>query len=422
MPTIAKPLSSKLAAHIGTIHIETIDHLDHEAERATVAIEAVIRELLGLLKTEPFQIEYKARGILDKLPKALGKSVYESLIRAGDMSANGVVKALVRGLPAEYLPLNLITQLASQGAKLKGVVSTFDKYREPAIRRESFKSRMAALIIEPIKKEALEKIVLGGSQSIVRMMQSTSRGINPRKLADILIKGISTGENRVQIAQKLRNELGATKAQAKRMARTEGARVATESNMAAFDAMGDFVIGYMIHATPNPDSRSWHKHRSGTVYHKHPIGRQKGMAQLPRPPMEAQDVNERPAGTPATAWNCLCYVSPLFEAIDNMPEIPVTAQNKIVPSASVYANWFASTTEKLKRRAVGSRRYDLVTKKYGEDVSYYHFIDPDTSVLMSLDELRIETEPDLQARLLQASGYFGNMNQQRRTAILTGAV
>lgn len=372
------------------------------------------------LHRSQFMLEHQIRQLLNELPKALGKSVYESLLRAGQIAAEGTLIALVRTLPPAYFLVEMQAQEAIGGAVLKALLAPFRLKKEPALQRATFKQRLHALLIEPIKASILEKIVLGGARAIQLMMANVARMLNPRKIADILIKGISTGLNRVQIMQQLRDELGMTRSEAKRTARTEGARVATESNMAAYDELGDSVTGYMIHATPNPDSRYWHKHRSGTAYYKFPKEGQKGLRQMPRPPMEAEDEKERPADTPQTAWNCLCYLQPLFHALDDLPELPETAQHKIVPDVSIYANWFKQTPEKLKRRAVGSRRFDLVMSMH-PDAGYYHFIGDDGQ-LLSMDAIRAETADETLKRVARVAGYYNSMAGQRARAITTGAI
>ena len=404
-----------------------------EAERAAGVIEETIEALMKLydeptllnnVNHSAIWIEHSTRLILGYLPRKLGKTVYDSLFRAGQIAAEGTLVALIRSIPLKYWPVDMTTQEsiqeASGGAILAALLKPFRLKREPAYKRATFKQRLHALLIEPIKASVLEKIVLGGARAIQLMMSNVARMLNPRKIADILIKGISTGLNRVQIMQQLRDELGMTRSEAKRTARTEGARVATESNMAAYDELGDSVTGYMIHATPNPDSRYWHKHRSGTAYYKFPKEGQKGLRQMPKPPMEAEDPKERPEGAPQTAWHCLCFLSPLFHALDDLPELPETAQHKIVPDVSIYANWFKQTPEKLKRRAVGSRRFDLVMSMH-PDAGYYHFIGGDGQ-LLSLDVLRAETANETMRRVARVAGYYNSMAAQRARAITTGAV
>ena len=89
-------------------------------------------------------------------------------------------------------------------------------------------------------------------------------------------------------------------------------RVAAATQMDAHAALGDLVVGYKVHATLDNNTRPWHRSRDGQRYYLDPAPDQKGMAQCPHPPDEAADPSERPVGTPRTAWNCRCYLTPIL--------------------------------------------------------------------------------------------------------------
>lgn len=421
-------MTSKLAAFIGIAHIEVQDYLDHESDKASKPFEQAINTIVTLANRQPplppYQLEHEIRQITDQLPNAVGKHIYDALIGAGNISANQVVVALVKGVPMGYMPLEVLTQEAFGGAVIKAVIKRFTK-KEPAVAltKQEVKRRFHSLLIEPIKKLVLEKIVLGGAAKIAQLMQYVKQSVSPRRIADILVKKIASGADRRQQAQALRDELGMPKAAAKRLVRTEGARVATESNMAAFDELGTAVIGFMVHATPNPDSRWWHRQRSGTIYYKDPLPGQKGLAQMPRPPLEAEDPAERPEDAPAIAHNCLCYVSPVFQPLDNLDgKFGHTADDKLVPDILVYSDWYKQAPERLQRKSVGSRRYDAVTSKHGADASYFYYINPDTGELLSLEQIALETEADTISRVTQARIVASEARKRRRDVLLFGSV
>ncbi len=86
--------------------------------------------------------------------------------------------------------------------------------------------------------------------------------------------------------------------------RTEGARIATESQLAVSEEIPDLVVGYQINAVPKTEySRPEHLKRSGTRYWRNPKGNQLGLDQMPRPPID-------PGGV--VCWNCRCYCTPLI--------------------------------------------------------------------------------------------------------------
>lgn len=416
MPQQNKLLTSKLAAHIGIAHIEINDYLDDEAERAASVVDKFIYEIMLIDHREsPYWIELHVRKLCEQLPNAIGKSLYDSLMEVGDKSTRKIVDAMTRAIPLEYMPVEVLTQESfSGGALLKAIIKPF-KRKPPVVKldKATLKSRFHSLLIEPIKKAVLEKIVLGGAKAIANLMQWTKTTLNPKRIADIFVKGISDGKDRRAIARDLQQELGATKAQAKRLARTEGIRVATESNLMAYEELGEAVIGFMIHAVLDERTRPQHRIRNGWVYYKEPEEGQRSIADMPRPPIESD-------GT--VSWNCRCYLSPVFADLENLDKQKfISSGHNLIPDPLVYSDWWKSATERQKRIAVGSRRYDAVTKKHGKGASYFHFID-DNGDLLSLDAITMETASDTQARIMRLRTIMGQARTQRRDALLFGSV
>jgi hypothetical protein len=136
----------------------------------------------------------------------------------------------------------------------------------------------------------------------------------PHELAAQIAGGMSQGISQRDLAKSIAPYLDGSRMRAARAARTFGIHVAHSAQVNAWEGLGDLVIGYKIHSTKNPcpPSRPWHQARDGTIYYLNPKRGQKGMAQCPHPPMEADDPKERPAGTPWIAWNCLCWLSPVL--------------------------------------------------------------------------------------------------------------
>ena len=130
--------------------------------------------------------------------------------------------------------------------------------------------------------------------------------VDPQRFAAQLVQSYSQGKSVQEIAQDLLPVADGARASARRVARTWGIDVANRSQWEAHESLGpDLVVGYRIHATPGPYSRSWHASRDGQEYFRNPRSGQKGFAQLPHPPREPADPAERPPGTPWLAWGCL---------------------------------------------------------------------------------------------------------------------
>lgn len=166
-------------------------------------------------------------------------------------------------------------------------------------------------VLPPPSRERTSGIVY--SSGWTSRLETLSRIAPPHQLAAQVATGMANGQNVRQIAQRLRPALQGVQTSARRVARTEGMRVAHEVQMAAYDQLGDLVIGYQIHATKDGNTRHWHRDRDGTIYYKEPKPGQKGLFQMPRPPMEAPDPAERPANTPHVAPNCRCYMTPVMD-------------------------------------------------------------------------------------------------------------
>ena len=122
-------------------------------------------------------------------------------------------------------------------------------------------------------------------------------------LASAIAGGMALGRTREEIVQDLLPVVQGVEHVARRIARTEGMRVAQSVQMATHAELGDLVIGYQIHALLDERTRPEHRKRNGTIYYAHPVGDQLGYDQMPDPPHEADG---------SLAWNCRCYLTPVL--------------------------------------------------------------------------------------------------------------
>lgn len=395
-------LNSKLSAHIGIAHIEFNEYLDHEAERAASIIDRYIEQIVDAAQhtQHSYQLLHRLYIISNELPKAVGKACYEALHNCGRMSASRVVKALDRVIPKDG-GFDVQVKEAVGGAILQAILKPF---RKPVARIRNIISDM---LMEPIKRSVLERIVLGGAVAISRLMSTVKQAFNPQRVADILIRDISGGKDRRAQIASLRNELAMPRAAAKRTVRTEGIRVATESNMAAYEELGEVVIGYSINATLDEVTRPEHRARNGTIYYKYPVGGQKGMNECPRPPIE-------PDGS--IAYSCRCWRAPVFDKIEGFE---VDMNSPALPSILVYQDWWKNASDAKKRIAVGVRRFNYITQRYGADASYSHFIDADGQ-LLSIETLMAETAEQAAERIAANDALSDEARKRRASLLMTG--
>lgn len=143
-------------------------------------------------------------------------------------------------------------------------------------------------------------------------LATASRLAPPLQMASILAGGLAAGKSQQQIARDLLPAMDGVRVSARRVARTECLRVAHTMNMRAHESLGDLVIGYTLHAVHDQHSRPWHWARNGRQYFKDPGPGQDGYGKMPMPPDEPLDASERPPNTPATAFNCRCFLSPIL--------------------------------------------------------------------------------------------------------------
>lgn len=180
--------------------------------------------------------------------------------------------------------------------------------REPVDRKltdEDKRELVAEILFPPPSASKVEKIVYGshGGVDWRSRLANATRFASPEQIAQSISTGYAAGATQAQIANHIRPIVQNVRSSARRIARTEGMRVAGQVQEEMHDQLGDLVIGQQIHATLDLATRPWHARRHGTIYYSHPAPGQKGPDQMPHPPEEARDPNERPAGTPHMAWN-----------------------------------------------------------------------------------------------------------------------
>ena len=95
-----------------------------------------------------------------------------------------------------------------------------------------------------------------------------TRLATPDTLAAIVGGGYAAGKDQKEIAKDLLPAVNGVRVSARRVARTEGMRIAHATQMAMHEQLGDLVIGYSIHATLDSHTRPEHAARSGLVWYK----------------------------------------------------------------------------------------------------------------------------------------------------------
>ena len=131
-----------------------------------------------------------------------------------------------------------------------------------------------------------------------------TRMADPVALGQALRAGIEAGETPTQLAKRIRPVVGNVAHVARRVARYETVRVAHELEFESYEGMGaELVVGYQVHSALAETTRPEHRRRHLTMYFREARPGEKGMDEMPRPPLEADG---------SVAWNCLCYLTPIL--------------------------------------------------------------------------------------------------------------
>jgi hypothetical protein len=330
-------LTRQLATHGHARQLAASAAADRIGNATDRALGAVWRGLMSILRTHTqgatafMEARHLLRGTLPALDAVLADGLAGLATEAHEHSA----KALARTLPANYLAAALaqkgnvhrvresrdvmeagLLQFALDAAGLR-IDMPMD-----AIPTDETAARnlIQSLLFPPPDRLSVYRIVRGlqinGQTWEQRLRGTVSARFSPNILAGIISLGYSQGKDVKAIAQDLRPAMEGIRTSAKRLARTYGMAIAHHTQQQTADQLGDLVIGWTIHSVHgNPNSRPWHVARDGTEYFKEPEPWQKGLAQLPHPPLEAADPAERPKGAPHIAWNCLCYATPILRPL-----------------------------------------------------------------------------------------------------------
>lgn len=152
------------------------------------------------------------------------------------------------------------------------------------------------LLIPAPAREFLERIVGATHRFLTRL-------IDPQRASNVVLQGVSSGKNRKQIVADLTDAFGGYEAAARRVARTEGLRVAVSTQLAVSEDVPELVAGYSVYSVLDDRVRPEHRKRHGFKYYRNPKKGQRGMDEMPRPPLEADG---------SLAHNCRCGLLPII--------------------------------------------------------------------------------------------------------------
>ena len=207
----------------------------------------------------------------------------------------------------------LKAEIAQVFAQQLETLSTLTYADSKRLARRRLKKKVKIVQAESILQEAPKiPIEIGVLPKPNLVLLQRIVGISPTRITkvasgnrvtNLVTQAISQAWDRRKIASELERVFNADKVTARRIARTEGLRVATESSLAVTEQLRDMVPAYRINAVLDTRTRPEHRHRNGQVYYRNPQPGQKGFAEMPRPPLEPDNT---------IAYNCRCFLTPVF--------------------------------------------------------------------------------------------------------------
>lgn len=302
-------LTSTIAARAGIAQAELLAQADDAALAVDAAVAKAWRAVLRLLYHPPphFHLRRQIVAILNSVPTAAHATLQArlgKLYRSGHKAGGHI---LAGTLPRKVLASRArLTEETNVGPGIRFKTNPRGQLRaEPVVGVD--RERLERLLFDPPSQAQVDAIlrrpIAGRSWEQDLSQASKVAGFNPDAMAQAIATGFTLGKKPAEIAKDLLPIVDNVKSSARRIARTYGVQVARHGQMQAHAALGNLVIGYMIHSTFSEHTRKWHADRDGTIYYFDPEEGQKGMYQMPNPPLEADDPAERPPDTPHTAYN-----------------------------------------------------------------------------------------------------------------------
>ena len=211
-----------------------------------------------------------------------------------------------------------------------------------------------------------------------------SRLIEPEKTAGLIAEGTAEGLNVAQMAKTiLPHVTGGIRASAQRLARTEGLRVANESQRDMYEDLGDLMVGTQILASLDENTRPEHAARNGRI-HYNDRRKTPTIDTLPILPDEP---------------NCRCFDVPVMKTPDELKEDPElfaefrTVSGEGIPDPLTFDQWFRDADPGRQKLAVGVRRFNVMKAKLGDSrlPEWTDFIEEDGK-LLKLETIQNETD------------------------------
>ena len=369
--------TSVLSARLGASQFPAIVRSDGIGDSADLRIRSTWASIRKLLSMDPMPPDFQHRlhVLLESVPEGAFEELESGLSAHAYSVYTDTASIIVSTTPPQVRNalVQSMTESAEEEAQIKG------------------------MLFPPQPRDEVHRIVFGqnaGRSWRARLAQQT-RLTPPGQIASLVAAWRVSGKHPSELESAILPFVKGVQSSAKRIARTEGQRVAMETRMNSYEKLGDMVIGYQIHATMDQNTRPEHAARSGTVYYKSPKAGDPSIRQMPRPPIESDG---------SVAFNCRCWLTPVLKVdhrITSDPDLAkvfTNASSDLIPDPVSYSDWFRQADEKEKAAAIGWERL-MAIRKRSDSPEWQDAMDPDTGKLLTADQIRSETDYRRKLRL-----------------------
>lgn len=345
-------------------------------------LDQIATQLMGALLVAQGESNNVADHGLDRIDEVLGMRWIQLLgiIRTPSSYPNNVVRArdVVNGLIDEIeriadQTLNETAFTARRTTRRAFFDSLPEELQENQViggllEARAPKRRLKKRTVKPLTENEVLKIVRSGryGERLRRWANTLTRA---DKVARILAQGIanelSPNEIAASVAPYVKNYVDA----AKRIVKTESARIHNEVLENTFLQYDDLIVGYQIIAVLDARTRPHHATRHGKIFYTY----------------KAPYASDRP--TLPDEPNCRCTYTVLLRDGVRGHGIPA-------PSTRLYSTWFDRQSIATKQKIVGKARWNAVREKISNP-SWNDFINPSTGRLIKTDTLERKSATEI---------------------------
>lgn len=225
---------------------------------------------------------------------------------------------------------------------------------KPLKKKDKVKPATAARIktaVKPKPSDTLKMVRSRGWKS--RMKKWSDKLTNKDAVAQAIADGFEKGLKFETIVKRVKPHVQDFTSSARRIVRTELARIENQMMEETFKAFAGIIEGYQIINPLDERTRPLHGIRAGKIFWA-----KKGMK---------PHASERPELPDAP--NCRCCYAPILTA-----PVPDELKNGPRPDSRSYAEWFNRQPDKVKAKVVGKKRW-MAVKDHTDRPSLYDFTD-----------------------------------------------